>query len=476
MTRFILTASVLVASITWMPVDCIGRGFGGFHGGGGFSGGGFSGGGVRAGGFSGGDFRGGGFGGGDFHAGGFDAGGLNSGGFRAGGFDAGGFHTDSVGAAGFNGARAGGFSDGGFREGGFGAGAYGGTVNRGQLNGFLGLPTDGGFHAAAGVEGHVYQGPGGTTVAHGAAGIQGAAVGPEGAAAGRRFASGTAVKGPDGNVVTHESTAGRGVAAGPNGVEAGRYAGMGTSINGTAVAGRGYAAYGTHPWSPTYYHSQALAGQRWFYGNHFYTPGWCTIHPWAWLPFGYAAADWTAAAWATANWANVGSWLGDANSEPYTYNYGNTIVYQDGDVYYGGQQAGTVTQYYQEAANLASTSADVPPDAKWLPLGVFGLMPNGKKTPDMIFQLAVDKKGTIRGNYFDQVTQTNLPVTGAVDKKSQRVAWKVADGNGVVVETGLYNLTQNESTALVHYATDRTEQELLVRFQQPQAEQITPGN
>ncbi len=94
-------------------------------------------------------------------------------------------------------------------------------------------------------------------------------------------------------------------------------------------------------------------------------------------------------------------------------------------------------------------------------------MAEGKKTPDMVFQLAVDKQGIIRGNYFDQVTQANLPVTGKVDKKNQRVAWSVAGGKGIVVETGLYNLTQDESTALVHFGADKTQQDLLVRMQQP---------
>ncbi|MGO9115362.1 MAG: hypothetical protein ACLP9L_39625 [Thermoguttaceae bacterium] len=470
MNRSITAVLVFTLGIASIPAISFARGFGGFGGGG-----------FHAGGFGGGDFHTGGFDSGGFHTGGFEGGDFGGGGFHAGGFEGGGFHADNFGADSFGGYHASGAAEGGFHEGSFGAGAYGGNVNRSQLNSFLGLPTDGGFHATAGAEGHVYQGPSGTTVAHGAAGVEGAAVGPEGAAAGGRYASGTAVKGPEGNVYTHETTAGRGIAAGPNGVEAGRYASTRTSVDGTAVAGRGYSgygAYGTHPWSPTYYHSQALAGQDWFYGNHFYTPGWSTIHPWAWLPAGYAAADWTAAAWATANWASVGTWLGYSNWEPYTYNYGNTIVYNGGNVYYGSQPAGTTQEYYQEAVNLASTSgsADVPPDAQWLPLGVFGLMANGKKTPDMIFQLAVDTKGAIRGNYFDQVTQTNLPVAGAVNKKSQRVAWKVATGKGIVVETGLYNLTQNESTALVHFGDNRTEQDLLVRFKQPPAGQTAPTN
>ena len=107
-------------------------------------------------------------------------------------------------------------ADSGFRDSGFSSSSFagGGSVNRSQLNSFLGLPTDGGFHADAGAEASVYQAAGGATIAHGSAGVQGAAVGPEGAAAGGRYVSGTAVKGPDGNVYTHDTTAGRGVAAG----------------------------------------------------------------------------------------------------------------------------------------------------------------------------------------------------------------------------------------------------------------------
>ena len=37
----------------------------------------------------------------------------------------------------------------------------------------------------------------------------------------------------------------------------------------------------------------------------------------------------------------------------------------------------------------------------------------------------------------------------------------------LVIETGLYNLTQDRSTALVHFDPDRTQQFVLVRFKQP---------
>ena len=459
LNRTIVTL-ILLLIVAYVPSDVLARGFGGFHGGGGF--GGYHGGGGNGG------FHSSGFGGG-FHEGGLGG----YGGFHEGSL--GGFHEGDLGGYG-------GFRSGGLGAGGFGAGAYGHSVNRGQLNSFLGLPTDGGMHAAGGAwgsggfaggaggaaagrygaEGHAYQGPLGTTVVHGSAGERGIAAGPRGVAAGGRFASGTAVKGPDGNVYTHSTTGGRGVVAGEGGIATGGH-----------VAGRGsITANGSRYFSPTYCRSQGIYGNRWCADRGMFAPGWGALHPWAWRPAGYAAAAWAAAAWDTAGWSDVGLWLGAADSPAYNYNYGDNITYDDGNVYYNGQLAGTSQQYYQEAANLAdSNSGDGSGEnANWMPLGVFGLMPEGEKTPEMIFQLAVDKEGTIRGSYYSQVTESSTPVTGAVNKKDQRVAWHVANNKATVIETGLYNLTKDQSTALVHFGPDKTQQFVLVRMKKPAAE------
>jgi hypothetical protein len=60
------------------------------------------------------------------------------------------------------------------------------------------------------------------------------------------------------------------------------------------------------------------------------------------------------------------------------------------------------------------------------------------------------------------------PVSGAVDKKTQRVAIKLEGNDNVVIETGLYNLTNDEVPVLIHIGKDRQEKRLLVRLQQPQ--------
>jgi hypothetical protein len=81
--------------------------------------------------------------------------------------------------------------------------------------------------------------------------------------------------------------------------------------------------------------------------------------------------------------------------------------------------------------------------------------------------VALDKAGAIRGNYYDHVSDATAPVSGAVNKKDQRAACRVGANKSLVVETALHNLTQDRSTALVHYGPDRTQQFVLVRFKEP---------
>jgi hypothetical protein len=53
-----------------------------------------------------------------------------------------------------------------------------------------------------------------------------------------------------------------------------------------------------------------------------------------------------------------------------------------------------------------------------------------------------------------------------VDKKTQRVAWKIGPNN-TVIEAGLQNLTQDVASCLVHFGTDKTQTWLLVRLKDP---------
>jgi hypothetical protein len=84
-----------------------------------------------------------------------------------------------------------------------------------------------------------------------------------------------------------------------------------------------------------------------------------------------------------------------------------------------------------------------------------------------LFQLAVNKSGVIRGNYYNALSDTTLPVYGSVDKQTQRAAWTVDDRKEPVFEAGIANLTRPQTTMLVHYGKDRTQQWTLLRIEQP---------
>jgi len=82
-------------------------------------------------------------------------------------------------------------------------------------------------------------------------------------------------------------------------------------------------------------------------------------------------------------------------------------------------------------------------------------------------QLAVSKEGIISGTLYNTQTDAAQSVQGQVDKETQRVAMRIADSDTVVIETGIYNLTQDQTPILVHYGTDRTETWMLVRLENP---------
>lgn len=169
-------------------------------------------------------------------------------------------------------------------------------------------------------------------------------------------------------------------------------------------------------------------------------------------------------------WGTVAAYCGIA-ADPLYYDYGSNVVYTDNNVYVNGNDAGTATEYYNQAADIANEGREGDASANanetWQSLGVFGMVQEGEQTAQQIFQLAIDSEGTIRGNYYDAIADNTLPVYGSVDPTTQRAAWSVGDKKTVVFETGLANLTKDQTSILVHYGEDRTEQMMLVRLPEP---------
>jgi hypothetical protein len=105
-------------------------------------------------------------------------------------------------------------------------------------------------------------------------------------------------------------------------------------------------------------------------------------------------------------------------------------------------------------------------------LGTFMVTANENDLqPTRTIQLAVNRDGIVSGTLYNDATDIAQTVLGQVDKETQRVALRIGESDEVVVETGLYNLTQNEAPALVHFGPDKTETWLLVRLDAPEGDE-----
>ncbi|MFL5327569.1 MAG: hypothetical protein ACJ8C4_01530 [Gemmataceae bacterium] len=232
-----------------------------------------------------------------------------------------------------------------------------------------------------------------------------------------------------------------------------------SSINAASVN------HNTAYWSQGAVASQAgYVRQGFGYYNCFH-PAWNTSHPGAWYAAGWSGG----AAWAPTTWASLGSYCGYSAAAPIDYDYGSDVVYNNNTVYINGQSAGSAQDYTQQATTIAEQgqAAPAPPTEQWKALGVFALVPAGQKSSNNVFQLAIDQNGVIRGNYYDGMMDSTNPVFGSVDKKSQRAAWTIGKTKDRVFDAGIFNLTKSECPVLVHMGSDKTQQLLLVRVEQP---------
>jgi hypothetical protein len=291
----------------------------------------------------------------------------------------------------------------------------------------------GGVHAG-GAEGVRVTTPGGRTYTAGERG--GAAVGPYGgvAAGGAR---GAAVAGP--------------------------YGSAGAFRRGGVAAGGAVAGHATRYVGPGALGAQAGYVRGGYHGAYF-TGGWYRAHPVAWVAPRWRVAN----VWVAPTWPAVAGYC-SITTPPVLYQYGSNVVIQNDVVYVNGEQAASAEQYAGQALGFADRGRQAQPaqGGEWQPLGVFGLTQGDEKVAQHIFQLAVDATGVVRGNYYDAVADNTLPVYGSVDARTQRLAWSIGDKQTTVFETGLYNLTLEETTVLVHYGKERTDQMMLVRLEQP---------
>lgn len=368
----------------------------------------------------------------------------------------------------------GGFAAGGYRAGGYRGdfGSYSASRSFGGYDGWRGGAAGGSYDrtwtgdrgGSVNVEGAggVARGPFGGVAAGGTRDVT--ATGPGGRTYSADRSAGVAV-GPYGRAVG--GTAGRETVAGPRGWE--------SAYGGTRFAtdaglahygsfGVGGVAHSTAYWSGASMATRAGYVRGGFGYYHCFRPGWYGRYPGCWVVPGWVPGF----AWTYPTWTTFYPYLGFV-ATPYTYDYGSDVVFQQNNVYIGGQPAGTPAEYAQKAITLADAGvrANAAPDGDWKPLGVFALVQGEETKSNNLFQLAVNKDGILRGNYYEGLTDTTTPVYGSIDKATQKAAWTIGKKADRVFEAGAYNLTQAEAPCLLHLGTEKTEQLLLVRMDAP---------
>lgn len=156
------------------------------------------------------------------------------------------------------------------------------------------------------------------------------------------------------------------------------------------------------------------------------------------------------------------------------------VSYNGGNVYINGDTAGTEQDYYNQALALANsgaqyaTTAEQDPNAtvsadQWQALGVFSLVQQGQTESNMLLQLAINKQGIIRGNYFNQLTQESSQVYGSLNKETRRISFTIGQNNNTVFDTSLADVSKDDAPVLVHYSATNTQPMMLVRVQQPKS-------
>jgi hypothetical protein len=322
------------------------------------------------------------------------------------------------------------------------------TIQRGSAGGISRGPLGG--VRAGGAQGTRITTPGGRTYTRGSAGRVG--VSPLGGVYGQR-ASGTAVRSPFGSAaIGHRG----GVAVRP-------YGGVAAGSRTVAVGG-GIRTFGhrTTYISPNSLRAMAHVARSPYYSV--FTPTWYRSHTVAWRPRRWIGSSF----WLAPAWPAVSVYCG-ITAPPIVYDYGSTVVIENNNVYVNGTQVASAEQYANQAIQFADRGREVNPadTEEWQSLGVFGLIQGEEQTAQNIFQLAVNKAGVVHGNYYNALADNTFPVYGSVDRTSQRVAWSIGDKKDIVFEAGLDNLTQPQTPVLVHYGTERTEQMVLVRLEEP---------
>jgi hypothetical protein len=178
-----------------------------------------------------------------------------------------------------------------------------------------------------------------------------------------------------------------------------------------------------------------------FGGHAPFSVQWYNDHPRAWQHRRHHDDD----AWKFATAAGVLGWLGWHANHPYDA----TMMYEPLPL---------------EAIYVEGHSFD-PHAGQWMTLGVYSLMTNLGDNGTRVLELAIDKHGHVRGNYYDMITGANHTVTGRVHEPTQYVQWSLDKNRQLTFFAHLSQLTQPDGIVYVRFPGGQQEEWQLVRME-----------
>jgi hypothetical protein len=210
-----------------------------------------------------------------------------------------------------------------------------------------------------------------------------------------------------------------------------------------------------------FYHDD-LFDDRWWAGCGWYPPVAIVYgNPWWW--------------WAPASWGSLTAFLAWGNPAPIDYDFGVNIVDDGENVYRDGGSPVPIAEETSQVTQLANSQSKVlapiapgqDQTSDFDPLGVWSLVQQEQGDATMFLQLSVNKQGAICGAYENILTGEKAPVTGRVDRATQRVAFRFGNNQNTVVEAGVFDLCQDTASCVVHFGSGNRQNWLLVRLPAP---------
>lgn len=263
----------------------------------------------------------------------------------------------------------------------------------------------------------------------------------------------------------------------------------------------GHHSHHTHHGHHDHHHTHTHHHVGHHSGNHAFGHGWNGYGrgAWGWGAGGYAWGN----PWGAASWGTTAAWLGlpavaagvnsiaqpvysgavaatesgtnetatpDSQAVVADTNLDNNSDDNNGDE--GADDADAPIEQPAAATALAASGVAEPAaQAKFLPLGVYTIAPEGETEAVAILHLAVSKEGIVRGTYHDLKTDKDENIRGAVDKKEHSIAWTIGGGGKTIFHTWLEDLTEQSGPVTEKTADGQTRVLTIARYTEDDAKQ-----